>query len=75
MRETIFSLSESFKNPNLGSIWGSSELDSVFGRSAFGELQNLLAKEEDLYGADLQRVNNKAFLGGEEALSTLVLSK
>lgn len=73
MRESILSLRESFKNPNSGSgsVWGSSE---VLGSSEFGELQNLLAREEDLYGADLQRVNNKAFLGGVQALSTYVLS-
>lgn len=45
--------------------------------SLTGELQNLQASEEDLYGADLQRVNNKAFFGGVlglEAKETIFLS-
>lgn len=74
------------RNPSLGSVCGSSEAGSVFGNSVSwsltGELQNLQARDEDLYGADLQRVNNNAFFGGVPGLeaketiflSTLVLS-
>lgn len=35
-----------------------------------GEPQNLLAKDEDLYGADLHLVNSKAFFGGVQGLET-----
>lgn len=74
------------RNPSLASVCGSSEAGSVFEKSVScsltGELQNLQASDEDLYGADLQRVNKKAFFGGvlelEEKetlfLSTLALS-
>ena len=77
--EAIFSL----RKPNSGSVWGSSEVcccSVVFGIgnsvswSLTGELQNLLAKEEDLYGADLQRVKSKAFLGGVLELEAKSLS-
>lgn len=54
-------------SPFSGSVLVSSGSGSGFVSSVDnGEPQNLPAKEEDLYGADLHRVNNKAFLGGEE---------
>lgn len=52
------------------------EVDSVSSSFLKGELQNLLARDEDLYGADLHLVNNKAFFGGVEQFEfeTIALS-
>lgn len=47
-------------------FWVSVLCSSSVSSALIGEPQNLLAKDEDLYGADLHRVNSKAFFGGEE---------
>ncbi|KAI5318745.1 PREDICTED: polyol transporter [Prunus dulcis] len=46
-------------------FWVSVLCSSSVSSALIGEPQNLLAKDEDLYSADLHRVNSKAFLGGE----------
>lgn len=57
----------------LGSFSDAGFCWSVFSSSVFcsssvakGEPQNRLARDDDLYGADLHRVSSKAFLGGEK---------
>lgn len=66
-RDTFFKLG--FSSSSLNPLFSSfvfSVSSSFLSWLANGDPQNLQAKEEDLYGADRQRVKSNAFLGGDE---------